>query len=172
VMAWGAVGVGLVLVAQLRRAALAGVVLASVPLALVGAVFALWLTGTPLDASSLMGCVLLVGLTVKNGILLLEHFEAQRAVGQPRDEALRLAAHARARPIAMTTLATIAGLLPLALGLGAGAELLRPLAIAVIGGLTVSSGVSLVLLPSFVRLLPDAPVSSVVDSRSPSAKAS
>ena len=94
-----------------------------------------WSTGVPLNASSLMGCVLLVGLVVKNGILLLEQFELTLAEGLPLDDALLAAGSLRVRPILMTTIATLAGLAPLALGVGAGAEIQRPLAIAVIGGL-------------------------------------
>jgi multidrug efflux pump subunit AcrB len=110
-------------------------------------------SATPLNASSLMGCVLLVGLVVKNGILLLEQAETFEAQGRPLQDSLIEAGTVRIRPILMTTLATIAGLAPLALGLGSGAELQRPLAIAVIGGLLVSTGLSLFLLPSLVRLV-------------------
>jgi multidrug efflux pump subunit AcrB len=134
-----------------------------VPLAVVGAVATLWATEIPLNASSLMGCVLLVGLVVKNGILLLEQYElladadADAGIGAgDRDTrveaALIEAGRLRVRPILMTTLATIAGLAPLALGLGAGAEIQRPLAVAVIGGLEVSTVVSLAVLPCLVRL--------------------
>jgi len=141
-----------VLLAQFRRSRLAVVVLASVPLALVGAVLTLAVGGVPLNASSAMGCVLLVGLVVKNGILLLEQAEVLRARGLSAEAALIEAGAIRVRPILMTTLATIAGLAPLALGLGAGAELQRPLAIAVIGGLITSTAVSLLVIPSLVRL--------------------
>ena len=128
------------LLAQFRRARLALVVLASVPLAVVGALLTLLTTGVALNASSLMGCVMLVGLVVKNGILLLEQAERSRDRGVPLDVALVEAGTIRVRPILMTTLATIAGLAPLALGLGAGADLQRPLALAVMGGLAVLDG--------------------------------
>ncbi|HEY3356580.1 MAG TPA: efflux RND transporter permease subunit, partial [Polyangia bacterium] len=154
VMGFGLVAVLLVLLAQFRRARHALAVLVAVPLAVVGALATLWLTGTPLNASSLMGCVLLVGLVVKNGILLLEQFERLLAAGALDPEpALVEAGRIRVRPILMTTLATVAGLTPLALGFGAGAEIQRPLAVAVIGGLVVSTAVSLVVLPSLVRVL-------------------
>jgi CzcA family heavy metal efflux pump len=152
VMGFGLLTVLIVLLAQFRRARLAPVVLVSVPLAVVGALATLWLLQIPLNASSLMGCVLLVGLVVKNGILLLEQYERQLAEGQSIEQALLAAGRLRVRPILMTTLATVAGLAPLALGLGAGAEIQRPLAVAVIGGLVVSTAVSLVVLPSLVRL--------------------
>ncbi len=150
VMGFGLLAVFIVLLAQFRRARLAFVVLVSVPLAVVGALVTLWLLQIPLNASSLMGCVLLVGLVVKNGILLLEQFERLREAGQDVERALVLAGRIRVRPILMTTLATVAGLAPLALGLGAGAEIQRPLAAAVIGGLVVSTAVSLLVLPSLV----------------------
>ncbi len=153
VMGLGFLAVAIVLLAQFRRAALVLVILASVPLPLAGALDTLWLTGTPLNASSLMGCVLLIGLVVKNGILLLEHFETRLGEGDSPRAALADAGRVRVRPILMTTLATIAGLAPLALGIGSGAELQRPLAIAVIGGLMVSIFVSLLLIPSAVLLV-------------------
>jgi multidrug efflux pump subunit AcrB len=152
VMGFGLLAVLIVLLAQFRRARLALVVLVSVPLAVVGALATLWLLQIPLNASSLMGCVLLVGLVVKNGILLLEQYERLLGEGRDVEEALLAAGRIRVRPILMTTLATLAGLTPLALGLGAGAEIQRPLAVAVIGGLVVSTAVSLVVLPSLVRL--------------------
>jgi multidrug efflux pump subunit AcrB len=148
----GALAVLAVLLVQFRRARLALVVLTSVPLAAVGALVTLLVTGVPLNASSLMGCVLLVGLVVKNGILLLEQTESLLDQGRPLADALQEAGSIRVRPILMTTLATVAGLAPLALGIGAGAEIQRPLAIAVIGGLLTSTVVSLLVIPSLVSL--------------------
>jgi len=136
-----------VLAAQFRRLVLAVLVLTSVPVAIVGALAALLVTGTPLNASSLMGSVLLVGLVVKNGVLLLEAAEKARDAGEEPGRAVTLAAERRLRPVAMTTLATLAGLLPLALGIGAGAELQRPLAVAVLGGLLTSTLATLGILP-------------------------
>jgi multidrug efflux pump subunit AcrB len=135
-----------VLLIQLRSLRLALVVLLGAPLALVGAMITLVATGIPLDASSLMGCILLAGLVVKNGILLLEY-----AQQQPVDdfaEAVARAGARRLRPILMTTAATIAGLVPLALGIGAGSELQRPLAVATIGGLVLSTLVTLFAVPA------------------------
>jgi multidrug efflux pump subunit AcrB len=152
VLAFGLLGVLAVLLAQFRRARMAIVVLASVPLAVVGALATLAVTGVPLNASSMMGCVLLVGLVVKNGILLLEQAESCWLPGSDLDAALLDAGSLRARPILMTTLATVAGLAPLALGIGSGAEIQRPLATAVIGGLVISTIVSLLVIPSLVRL--------------------
>jgi CzcA family heavy metal efflux pump len=152
VMGFGLLAVLVVLLAQFRRARLALIVLASVPLSIVGALATLLVTKVPLNASSLMGCVLLVGLVVKNGILLLEQAELLWNAGASLEESLLRAGALRVRPILMTTLATIAGLVPLAFGWGAGADLQRPLAVAVIGGLLVSTAVSLLVLPSLVRL--------------------
>jgi CzcA family heavy metal efflux pump len=152
VSAFGLLGVLAVLLAQFRRARLAVVVLVSVPLAIVGALATLVVADVPLNASSMMGCVLLVGLVVKNGILLLEQAESCWKGGASLDDALLEAGSIRVRPILMTTLATVAGLAPLALGIGAGAEIQRPLATAVIGGLLVSTLVSLLLVPALVRM--------------------
>jgi multidrug efflux pump subunit AcrB len=141
-----------VLFAQFRRTRLSALVLSSVPVAIVGALFSLLITGAQLNASSLMGCVLLVGLVVKNGVLLLE--EAERLVerGKAAEDAVVHATERRLRPILMTTTATLAGLFPLALGIGAGAELQKPLAIAVIGGLFTSTLATLGLMPALAAL--------------------
>jgi multidrug efflux pump subunit AcrB len=95
-----------------------------------------------------MGLILLVGLVVKNGIVLLDFAERRRRDGMTTEDAILAAAHVRLRPILMTTLCTLFGLLPLAMGLGAGAELQQPLALAVIGGLTLSTLVTLYLVPA------------------------
>jgi CzcA family heavy metal efflux pump len=141
-----------VLAGQFHRFRLAVLVLAAVPVAIVGAILGLLVTGTPLNASSLMGCVLLVGLVVKNGVLLLEEAEKQVDAGASAVDAVLGASERRLRPVLMTTLATLAGLAPLALGIGAGAELQRPLAVAVIGGLVTSTVATLGLLPPFAAL--------------------
>ncbi len=141
-----------VLAAQFRRMRVAALVLASIPVAMVGAIGALVVTATPLNASSLMGCVLLVGLVVKNGVLLLEEAERERDRGSDAVGAVMLAAERRVRPVLMTTVATLVGLFPLALGIGAGAELQRPLAIAVMGGLLTATAATLVLLPPLAAL--------------------
>ncbi len=142
-----------VLAGQFRRLRLALLVLGSIPIAVVGALLALLVTRTPLNASSLMGTVLLVGLVVKNGVLLLEEAEKQFDHGLDAIEAVALACERRLRPVLMTTVATLAGLFPLALGIGAGAELQRPLAIAVIGGLLTATLATLGLVPTFASRL-------------------
>jgi multidrug efflux pump subunit AcrB len=100
-----------------------------------------------------MGVILLVGLIVKNGILLLDAAVRARQDGLTQEQALVHAGRLRLRPILMTTLCTLVGLIPLALGLGSGAELQRPLALAVIGGLAVSTAVTLLVLPTMLELL-------------------
>jgi multidrug efflux pump subunit AcrB len=123
-------------------------ILGAAPLSLAGALIALVVTGTELNVSSAMGLVLLIGLVVKNGIVLLDYAERERRRGIAAAEAVYDAARIRLRPILMTTLCTLFGLVPLALGIGAGAELQRPLALAVIGGLALSTIVTVYLIPS------------------------
>lgn len=123
------------------------VVLAAVPLAPIGVALGLALTGTPFNVSSFMGLLLLVGLVVKNGILLVDAANRHRAGGCTTDDALVLAGRERLRPILMTTFAAIGGLLPLAFGVGAVAAMERPLAIAVVGGLSTATLFTLVLIP-------------------------
>jgi multidrug efflux pump subunit AcrB len=123
------------------------VILTAIPLALIGVALALFVTRTPLNVSSFMGLLLLVGIVVKNGILLIDVANKRRAAGDSLTQALVVAGHTRLRPIVMTTLAAIGGLVPLALGLGSGAEMERPLAIAVIGGLSTATAFTLILIP-------------------------
>jgi CzcA family heavy metal efflux pump len=137
-----------ILVIQFRRFLPAALILAAAPLSLGGALALLIVTHTELNVSSAMGLILLVGLVVKNGIVLLDFAERRFHEGMPMDQAILAAARIRLRPILMTTLCTLFGLLPLALGLGAGAELQKPLALAVIGGLSLSTLVTLYLVPS------------------------
>jgi multidrug efflux pump subunit AcrB len=111
------------------------------------------LTGTPLNVSSFMGIILMIGLVVKNGIIMFEYVEKQwKGQGASLSEALVAAGRIRLRPILMTTLATLFGLLPLALGWGSGAELQKPLALAVIGGLLLSTFVTLLVMPVMFSL--------------------
>jgi CzcA family heavy metal efflux pump len=145
-----ALAVGLVftiLVIQFRAWLPAILILLAAPLSLAGALLLMWLTGIELNISSAMGLILLVGLVVKNGIMLLDFSEKLHAEGEPFHRAIAHAGRIRLRPILMTTFCTLFGLLPLALGLGAGAELQKPLALAVIGGLALSTPVTLLVVP-------------------------
>ncbi len=127
------------------------VVLLVAPVSFVGALALLLVTGTALNVSSFMGLILLVGLIVKNGIILLD-FTRLRMLAErlPLEAAIREAARVRLRPILMTTLCTLFGLLPLALGIGTGSELQRPLALAVIGGLALSTPITLFAVPTLL----------------------
>ena len=131
----GVVLMFLVLVWEFRRVTPALSCLIAATACLAGSFVALGLTGITLNISSFMGIIMVAGITAKNGILLLDHAEHDVAAGKSPTDALLAAARVRLRPILMTTLATAAGLFPLALGLGAGAKVQQPLSIAVIGGL-------------------------------------
>ncbi len=151
VLALAVVAVIGVMVLQFRSFIEPLVVLAAAPISFVGAMLLLWITGTPLNVSSFMGLILIVGLIVKNGIILLD-FTHHRMLAEREslEAALLEAGRVRLRPILMTTLCTLFGLLPLALGLGAGSEMQRPLALAVIGGLALSTPITLYLVPTFL----------------------
>jgi CzcA family heavy metal efflux pump len=123
------------------------VILTAVPLALIGVALGLFITRTPFNVSSFMGLLLLVGIVVKNGILLIDAANRARHEGYNITESLVHAGRQRLRPILMTTFAAIGGLLPLAFGIGAGAAMEKPLAIAVIGGLSTATFFTLVLIP-------------------------
>ena len=136
-----------VLVLQFRAFVPATLILIAAPLSLCGALLLLLVTGTDLNVSSAMGLILLVGLVVKNGIMLLDFSENLHEQGESFEMAIAHAGRIRLRPILMTTFCTLFGLLPLALGLGAGAELQKPLALAVIGGLALSTPITLLVVP-------------------------
>ena len=122
-------------------------ILFTVPLALVGAVFSLYLFGMALSVVVFIGLIMLVGIVVSNAIVLIDRVNQLRAAGMDRREAVLQGSRTRLRPILMTTVTTLFGFLPMALGLGDGAELRRPLAITVIGGLSFSTLLTLVLIP-------------------------
>jgi multidrug efflux pump subunit AcrB len=151
VLGLAAASVVAVMVIQFQSFVEPFVVLLAAPLSFVGALALLLVTGTPLNVSSFMGLILLVGLIVKNGIILLDFTrDRMRLEGATLEEALREAGRVRLRPILMTTLCTLFGLLPLALGLGAGSEQQRPLALAVIGGLALSTPITLFAVPTLL----------------------
>jgi multidrug efflux pump subunit AcrB len=151
VLALAAASVISVMVIQFQSFVEPLVVLLAAPLSFVGAMILLLVTGTPLNVSSFMGLILLVGLIVKNGIILLDFTRHRmKTDGLALEPAIREAARIRLRPILMTTLCTLFGLLPLALGLGAGSELQKPLALAVIGGLALSTPITLYVVPTLL----------------------
>jgi multidrug efflux pump subunit AcrB len=122
-------------------------------LALSGVLLALFITGSTLNVVSLMGMIMIVGIVAKNGILMLDAVEDNLAAGGTLREALLRSGRRRFRPVLMTSLAAMLGMLPLALALGAGSELLQPLAIGVIGGLTMALVLSLIVTPTVYAML-------------------
>jgi multidrug efflux pump subunit AcrB len=130
-------------------------VVASALLSTVGVFLALLVTGTTFNLSSFMGLIMVIGIVAKNGILLLDADQRFRAEGISPEESMIQAGERRLRPILMTALATVAGMIPLALGWGAGSQMLQPLAIAVIGGILASMVLSLVITPAVHYYLAD-----------------
>jgi CzcA family heavy metal efflux pump len=128
-------------------------ILASAILSTSGVLFALLITRTTLNVSSFMGLIMVVGIVAKNGILLLDANEKYRAEGMSLEEAIVHAGRRRLRPIVMTALAAVAGMLPLALAIGEGSQMLQPLAIAVIGGILISMVLSLIVTPAIQYFL-------------------
>ncbi len=145
-------GIGLmylILVMQFGSFTAPCAVMLSLPLSLIGVVLALLLTGGTLNLMSFIGIIMLMGLVAKNAILLLDAARKREAEGFGREEALMEAGRMRLRPILMTTFALIAGMIPVALGLGEGGEFYRPLAIAIIGGTITSTILTLLVVPTF-----------------------
>jgi CzcA family heavy metal efflux pump len=136
-------------------------------LALIGTVVALWLTDTSLNVVSFLGAIIGVGIVAKNGILMLDLVEHTRAAGLSLVEALVQSGRRRLRPVLMTSLAAALGMLPLAWGFGSGADMLRPLAIAVIGALCISVLLSLIATPTVYLLLRGAPTTAGRPAKSP-----
>src|SRR5690606_28469629 len=124
-------------------------ILIAVPLALAGALGLLWLLGESLNLFSQIGLIMLIGLVSKNGIILVEFAGQRRAAGRSPRSAIVEAAASRFRPILMTSTSTILGVLPIALALGAGAESRVSMGVAVIGGLTVGTVLTLYVVPAF-----------------------
>ncbi|HSJ08492.1 MAG TPA: efflux RND transporter permease subunit [Longimicrobiales bacterium] len=124
------------------------VILLAIPLSLIGVGVLLWITKTPQSAPVLLGVILLAGIVVNNAILLVEYAEHARERGLSRFDAVIEAGTTRLRPIMMTTLTTVCGMLPLAIGIGEGSEMMQPLAIAVVGGLSISMLLTLFVVPS------------------------
>jgi hydrophobe/amphiphile efflux-1 (HAE1) family protein len=143
----------MILASQFRSLVDPLVIMFSVPLGVTGVFVALWLTGTTLSVNSFMGIIMMVGIVVSNGVLLVDFARVLRGRGRPLVEATVEAGKTRLRPILMTTIATIFGLFPMALGIGEGSETNLPLARAVIGGLTVSTVFTLFLIPALYTLL-------------------
>ena len=128
-------------------------ILLSVPLGIVGVVIGLGITGTSISVLALIGAVMLAGIVVNNAIVLVDAINRRRRGGEPLEAAIVGAGRERLRPILMTTATTVLALLPMALGLGAGDELRRPLAITVIGGLSVATLLTPLVIPCLYRAM-------------------
>jgi len=142
----------LVMAAQFESFVYTFIIMFTVPLALMGAIFGLKLTGTPVSVIAVIGGIMLAGIVVNNGIVLVDRINQLRA-RLPLVPAVRQAGRERFRPILMTTATTVLGLLPMALGLGEGAELRAPLAITVISGLLLATLLTLIVVPVAYTLL-------------------
>jgi multidrug efflux pump subunit AcrB len=146
-------GVFALLLLEFGSVAAATAIVSGSVLALSGSLLTLWATRTALNVSSLVGMIMVVGIVAKNGILLIDHAMREEKRSASRIDALVDAGRIRLRPILMTSTAAAAGLLPLALGWGAGSEMQQPLAIAILGGLSLSMIFSLVGVPlAYLRL--------------------
>ena len=137
----------IVMAAQFESMTNPFIIMLSVPFAFSGVILALFLTQTPLSVMSILGGIMLIGIVVKNGIVLIDYILLCRERGMGIIRAVTVAGRSRLRPVLMTTLTTILGMVPMAVGQGVGAEMWRPLGVAVIGGLTVSTVLTLVLVP-------------------------
>jgi HAE1 family hydrophobic/amphiphilic exporter-1 len=127
----------------------------ALPLALVGAVAALAALGMTLNIYSMIGIIMLMGLVTKNSILLVDYANQRREAGESRRDAVLRAGTVRLRPILMTSVAIIFGVLPIALALGAGAESRRPLGVAVVAGMFTSTALTLLIVPVFYEVIDD-----------------
>ncbi|MDZ7332981.1 MAG: efflux RND transporter permease subunit, partial [candidate division KSB1 bacterium] len=125
----------------------------TIPLALIGVFLGLFIFGAALSMNALLGSIMLVGIVVNNGILLIDFILQLRAKGMSKDEAIIEAGTLRLRPILITSLTTIFGMIPIALGLGEGGEALQPLGAVVIGGLTTSTFLTLLVIPCVYSLV-------------------
>jgi len=123
------------------------IIMMSVPFAISGVILALFITGISLDMIGALGAIMLVGIVVKNGIVLVDFTNLMRDRGYELNEAIALSGASRLRPVLMTACTTILGMLPMALSVGAGSEMWRPMGVVIIGGLTVSTVVTLIVVP-------------------------
>ena len=137
----------IVMAAQFESLTYPFIIMFSLPFAFSGVFLALWLSGNTLNVMSLIGAIMLIGIVVKNGIVLIDYISLNRERGMGIREAVVAGGHSRLRPVIMTTLTTILGMVPMAIGTGQGSEMWRPMGTAVIGGLTVSTILTLILIP-------------------------
>ena len=138
----------IVMAAQFESLTYPGIIMTSLPFAFSGIVLILWITGTHLNIMSMIGSIMLIGIVVKNGIVLIDYITLNRERGMSIRSAVVHGGKSRLRPVVMTSLTTILGMVPMAVGSGQGAEMWRPLGIAVIGGLTFSTLLTLLFVPA------------------------
>lgn len=143
----GVVFVYMVLASQFGSLVQPLLIMLAMPLAIVGAIVALLITGRPLDMTALIGFIMLMGLVVKNSVLLVDFANRARKKGASADEAMRIAGPVRLRPILMTSLAMILAMIPIAMGLSAGGEFRQSMAIAILGGMVTSTLLTLIIVP-------------------------
>ena len=143
----------IVMASQFESLGKPAVILLAIPFGLSGVVLALWITGTTLDMIGALGVVMLVGIVVKNGIVLVDYINLMRERGYELTEAIALSGRSRLRPVLMTALTTILGMVPMALSTGEGSEMWHPMGVVVIGGLLVSTFVTLIVVPVFYGVL-------------------
>ncbi len=143
----------LVMASQFESLVQPFIIMFTIPFALIGVILTLLLTGTPISVVVLIGLIMLAGIVVNNAIVLIDYINQLRKGGLPKREAIKQAGQVRLRPILMTTITTVLGLLPMALGFGEGAELRTPMAVTVIGGLLVGTLLTLVVIPTVYDVL-------------------
>jgi HAE1 family hydrophobic/amphiphilic exporter-1 len=154
-MALAIVLIYMVLAAQFESLIHPFTVMLSLPLSIVGALGLLAITGRTLSIFSMIGMIMLMGLVTKNAILLVDYTNLLRSSGMNKDEALMTAGPVRLRPILMTAFSTIAGMLPVAIGLGSGAESRAPMGTAIVGGMLTSTVLTLVVIPVMYSVVDD-----------------
>ena len=143
----------LVMASQFESYSRPFVIMFSIPFAVTGAALALWITGTDLSMIAALGLVLLVGIVVKNGIVLVDFTNLMRDRGLEVNEAIAVSGKSRLRPVLMTAATTILGMFPMALGLGEGSEIWSPMGITIIGGMIVSTAITMILIPVMYGLM-------------------
>jgi HAE1 family hydrophobic/amphiphilic exporter-1 len=143
----------IVMASQFESLSKPAIIIMSVPFALSGVILALWVTGINLDMIGALGCVMLVGIVVKNGIVLVDYINLMRDRGHELNEAIALSGESRLRPVLMTAVTTLLGMLPMALSQGEGSELWRPMGIVVIGGLLISTLITMIIVPVVYALM-------------------
>ncbi|MBR1883121.1 MAG: efflux RND transporter permease subunit [Muribaculaceae bacterium] len=142
----------IVMASQFESLTYPGIIMTSIMFAFSGIVLILWITGTNLNIMSMIGAIMLIGIVVKNGIVLIDYITLNRERGMSVRRAVLDAGHSRMRPVLMTSLTTILGMVPMAIGGGEGSEMWRPMGIAVIGGLTFSTVLTLLFVPTMYTI--------------------